>query len=245
MARNSACLLFIILSFCFKSQAQFQKGMRMAGATLGNAFFNSGNYDYTFPQGTTPPYSSKTNSLGITLSPNMGWFVADNIVIGGQLVLGYVYDKTLDIENNITFRKKVNKNFEAGLGAFARGYLGSFAGFAPFGQLNIDAGSGSSNTEGFNYTTNLKESFSGKSSGDFNFGANFLVGVTKMFNANTGLDIFIGYDFSRNKSTFKTTTLRDIDFDGTIDETSISNPTTIYTNHGFMIGAGFQVFFGK
>jgi len=244
MYRNLTCFIVTITLLATASHAQFSKGMKMSGVTLGNAFFKSGSYDYTFPQATAP-YSSKTNSLGLTLAPNLGWFISNNTVIGARLALGYYYDKNLDMENGVTFRKKIDKNFNAGLGVFLRNYFGSFSNLAPFAQFNMDGRIGSSHTEGFNYSTNFKETFSGKSSGDFTFDLGLSVGVTKMLNSNVGIDIFAGYLFDHSKNTFKTTTWRDVDIDGSIDETDYENPTTKSTNHGFMIGAGFQIFLSK
>ena len=59
--------------------AQFKKGMRMVGATIGNAFFNSGKSDYSYPPPTTG-YTSNSNNFGVTLNPSMGWFVSDNVI---------------------------------------------------------------------------------------------------------------------------------------------------------------------
>ena len=58
----------------------------------------------------------------------------------------------------------------------------------------------------------------------------------------TGLDFYAGYNFSYNKNTFKRTTLRDNGNDGSVDERSENETTTKFTNHGFIIGVGFQVF---
>ncbi len=66
-----------------------------------------------------------------------------------------------------------------------------------------------------------------------------------MLNVHTGLDLFAGYTFSYDKNTFKTTTQVDLGNNGTIDQTTISDPTQKFTNHGFVIGLGFQIFLEK
>jgi hypothetical protein len=58
----------------------------------------------------------------------------------------------------------------------------------------------------------------------------------------TGLDFYIGYNFSYNKNTLKKTTLRDDGNNGTIDSRGENETTTKFTNHGFLLGVGFQVF---
>lgn len=234
------------IAFLFLSthmNAQFTKGTRMVGASLGSAFFNSGKSEYTVPSPTSG-YTSNSNSLGISVSPNIGWFLSSDLVVGTRILLGYDYEKNIDDDNNVTFRKNISKKFNLSVGGFARKYF-STGNFLPFAQLNIDAGTGVTNTEGFFYATNYKETYTGKSSGDFSADAGLSVGFTKMLNANTGLDFFAGYLFSYNKNKFKTTTSKDVDYNGTIDETGQRELTTKYTNHGVNIGVGFQIFLGK
>ena len=235
-------LLFCLMATCVN--AQFSKGMRMTGATLASGFFNSGKYEYTFPAPTNG-YEAHANSLGITLSPRMAWFVSDHLAVGTRLSLVYNYEKNIDAMNGVTFRKKENDRMLIGLGAFARNYFPVSGSFIPFGEAGFNAGIGSSTTEGFTYTTISRESYKGKSSGDFFAEAGLVAGATKMIGEQVGLDFYAGYTFFFNKNEFKTTTSRDVDVDGTIDETAIDNPTTKITNHGFTFGIGFQVFLSK
>lgn len=244
MYRNLPGCLLLIVVFTTSSSAQFSKGMRMAGSTIGSGFFNAGKYEYSFPSPTNG-YTANNNSFNIHLSPNFGWFISDHTVISIRLSAGYTYEKNIDASNNVTFRKKENEKMLIGLGGFARNYFSSSGSFIPFGQAHLDAGLGSSSTEGFAYTTVYRESYKGKSSGDFFADAGLSFGVTKMLNPHVGLDIFAGYTFFYNKNTFKTTTYRDVDIDGSIDETNIENPATKFTNHGFTFGVGLQVFLGK
>lgn len=247
MRRSLLCFTTVILLFATSSNAQFTKGMRMAGATIGGAFFNSGTYDYTVPSPTFG-YSEKVNSLGVNLSPNFGWFVSDKTVIGGQLLAGYKYDKNLKTDpSDITYSKNISKGLNLGFGGFARNYFSSISGLAPFAQVGFTVGMGSTNNNGFYYNNAplYKDSYKGKSSGDFTATGSLAVGVTKLINSHIGLDVSAGYTFSHNKNKYKTTTQRDIDIDGSINETLISDLTTEFTNHGFALGVGFQLFLEK
>jgi hypothetical protein len=224
---------------------QFKKGMRMVGATVGSAFFNSGKADYSYPPPTTG-YTSNSNSFGATLNPSMGWFVSDNTAIGALLNLGYDHQKDFD-ENvsGVTFNKNISKSFHFGIGGFARNYFNSSGNLKPFGQFNLNFGIGSSSNNGFYFIGGDKSSFNGKSSGDFFINAGLALGFTKMLNSNTGVDFSLGYTYSYNKKEFKTTTLTDLGNNGSIDLTAISDPTQKFTNHGVAIGVGFQVFLNK
>ena len=72
--------------------------------------------------------------------------------------------------------------------------------------------------------------------------AGLLLGFTKLLNTNTGLDIYGGYNYSYNKNTNKTITNIDSGNNGSIDLIEVREPTTKFTNHGFVLGVGFQIF---
>lgn len=240
---STFCLAVIMLSVT-PARAQFKKGMRMPGITIGSAFFNSGKTEYSAPAPTNG-YTSNTNSAGINLSPSLGWFISDKTVVGVRITGGYKYEKYIDADNNITFRKKENKSFTTGLGGFARNYFAVSGRLLPFVQVNADAGIGSSKTDGFNYLPTYKETYSGKSSGDFFANAGVAAGVTKMLNTHVGVDLYFGYTYSYYKNSFKTNTARDVGNDGSIDENAVSDITSKITNHGLAIGIGLQVFLEK
>jgi hypothetical protein len=247
MLRKIICLLLLITSFTLASRAQFSKGMRMAGAVFGSAFFNSGKYEYTVPSPTT---GSKvhTNTFGVSVSPNYGWFISDKTVVGFQFSAGYKYDKLLEAdENDVTFHKNISKNYSVSLGGFARNYFSATGSFLPFAQASVAAGIGSSDHSGFEYNSSplYKDEFKGQGSGDFLLSGGISIGATKMINPHIGLDIVAGYNYTYNKSKYKTTTLRDAGLDGTIDETATGEVDTKFTNHGLTLGVGLQIFLDK
>ena len=242
--RQRKFLLFCLFIFqTFIIHAQFSKGDRMVGVTIGNIFFNSGKSDYTYPPPTSG-FTTNTNSFGISLSPSYGWFISDNTVLGASFIIEYNHKKAFskDASNGNTFSRDETNNFNIGVGAFARNYFNSSGKFYPFGQFGFNFGIGSSSSKGFFFSSGNKSTYDGKSSGDFFANAGLSVGLTRMLNKHTGLDFSLGYNFSYNKNTFKTTTLLDIGNNGSIDQTAISEPTQKFTNHGVMLALGFQIF---
>ena len=216
----------------------------MVGATIGNVYGNSGKSEYSDPNipGTS---TSNNNNYGISLDPSLGWFISDNTAVGGLITLGYRHQKIFDESGGNTYHRDITRFFSIGIGGFIRNYFNTTGNLKPFGQVSANFGIGSSNKEGFFITSIDKSTFDGKSSSDFFANAGISLGLTKMLNDYTGLDFFAGYNFSYDKNTFKTTTQVDDGPDGSIDQTNISNLTTKYTNHGFAIGAGFQVFLNR
>ena len=115
----------------------------------------------------------------------------------------------------------------------------------PFGQVNLNFGTGNTSTDGFSFNGNDKSTYTGKSSGDFFTNAGLSFGMTKMINPHTGLDFFVGYAYSSNKSSFKKTTSVDQGNNGSVDVVLENNPTQKYTNHGISLGVSFQIFLEK
>jgi hypothetical protein len=239
-SKTTAFAIAILLSF--PVLAQFEKGDRMVGAGIGSLVFNSGTADVTVSSvGST---TSQITGYNININPSMGWFVSEKTVVGVSLVLNPTSQKTTFEENSVTFQMDKNSGFNIGLGGFVRNYFGSSGSFLPFGQASLNLGIANLKTEGFYYGASplLKRSYKGSSNGGFFANAALTGGLTKMLGDNIGLDLYLGYNFSYNKNEFKRTTLVDLGNDGSVDESQTNETTTKFTNHGFMLGAGFQIF---
>lgn len=245
MHKKIALSLFVLLCTGAVSHAQFKKGTRMAGATIGTALLNTGSAEISYPNITG--YTNKATSWSFNFNPNLGWFISENTAVGFSMTLNPSGTKNTFTEAGSTFQSDKTSQFSTGIGGFVRNYFKSkSAGFLPFGQFSLNLGMNSSSKSGFFYggsgSSAYKSTYDGKSSGDFYSNASFTLGMTKLVTPHTGLDFYAGYTFSYNKSTTKTTTKRDDGNNGTIDQTSESNPTSKFTNHGFQLGVGFQIF---
>ncbi|MGQ0738597.1 MAG: hypothetical protein ACT4OJ_06010 [Bacteroidota bacterium] len=225
--------------------AQFQKGDRMVGASVASILYNSGSADISVAQiGTN---TSKITSHSISITPTLGWFLSENIAVGASLNINPTGNKTTYEQNGTTYQSDKANNFNIGLGGFVRTYLREgVSKLLPFGQFGFNLGISNLKTEGFFYggsaPTAYKITYDGSSSGGFFANASLQAGFTKMTGENAGLDFYIGYNYGYNKNTFNKTTLRDNGNDGTIDETLKNETTSKFTNHGFLLGVGFQIF---
>jgi len=167
MKRVFALIVLLLLLINTGINAQLKKGIRMVGASVGSAFFNSSQSDYSYPAPTTG-YTSTGNNFGINLNPSMGWFVSDNTAIGALLNFGYTHQKTFaKAANGNIFNRDISNSFNMGFGGFARNYFKSSGTMMPFGQFNLNGGIGSASNKGFYFTNSDKNSYDGKSSGDF------------------------------------------------------------------------------
>ena len=237
-------LVVLVLLITITMNAQFKKGDKMVGTSVGSIFFNTGHSDQTVT--SIGRRTSRVNSYGVNIMPSLGWFISDNTAAGFSLLVNPSGDKISFEENGSTFQSDKSRYFNIGIGAFARNYFSQSGSLLPFGQLNIGGGISNVNKDGFFYggtgTSAYKETYDTKSSGGLFADAIFTLGLTKMFGQYTGLDLSIGYDFSYTKNTMNTTRLRDNMVDGTIDETGKNETISKLTNHKFILGLGFQVF---
>ena len=244
MNKKILVLLIPLLFTHLFMYAQFKKGMRMAGATIGSLFFNSGTSEVSYPSPATG-YTSRITSYGVNLTPSLGWFITDNTAVGISLLINPSSNKATYESGGTTYQEDKVNTFNIGLGGFLRSYLGTSS-FMPFVQGSLNIGISSQNSSGFFYGGSgpgvYKLTYDGKSSGGVFTNGTLALGLTKLLNPHTGLDIYAGYTYSYSQNDMKTTTNRDDGIDGSIDLVSVSEPSTKFTNHGFMIGIGFQVF---
>ncbi len=241
---------FFIAVFLFPAGvvfAQFGKGDRMVGASVGSIVINSGNADITVT--SIGSNTSRITSYAVTIQPSMGWFLSEKTALGASLNINPTGNKTTYEQNGSTYQSDKVNGTNFGLGGFVRQYLGHSGSLLPFGQLSLNGGLSNLKTEGFFYggsgANAYKLTYDGNSTSGSFFNATLTAGFTKMVGSYTGLDFYIGYTYSHNKNTFKRTSRRDNGNDGSVDETLENETTTTFNNHGFQMGAGFQVFLKK
>ena len=229
------------------TNAQFKKGDKMTGASVGSIVYNTGTADITVA--SIGSNTSLIKNYSVSIMPSMGWFLSANTAVGFTANLNPNGQKTTYEQNGTTFQSDKSNGFNIGVGGFVRNYFKSSGNWLPYGQAGINAGISNLKTEGFFYggsgASVYKQTYTGNSSGGFFANAALNLGLTKMVGETTGLDLYVGYNYSYNKNTFKRITLRDDGNNGSIDSRAENETTTSYTNHGFIIGLGFQVFLRK
>lgn len=224
--------------------AQFKKGDRMVGTSVGSIFFNSGKATQNVNSIGSLNYT--TRQFGVTINPSIGWFLTEKTALGVSLTINPASNKTTYESNGSTFQEDQDNSFNIGFGGFIRNYFTSTGRFLPFGQVGINGGFNTRKTEGFFYGGSgagaYKEMYKGNSSGGFFFNSTVNLGLTKLLTDNIGLDLFAGYNFSYNKNTFNVIRLHDDGNNGSIESRKENETETSFTNHGIILGLGFQIF---
>jgi hypothetical protein len=219
----------------------------MVGASVASGFFSAGKATHR----VTDIGSTRASLTGysFSLSPTLGWFLSENTVVGASFNLNPAGEKVSFENSGTTFQMDQVRNFSISIGGFARNYFKTQGTLIPFAQLGLDFGITSQNAEGFYYGGTgpdvYKETYNSSSSSGFSTNATLLFGATKMLSSQTGLDFFIGYNYSHNKITMENSRTRDEGNDGSIDETGTSETVSQLANHRFVIGIGFQFFLNK
>jgi Outer membrane protein beta-barrel domain len=108
-------LLFLLLAsgLALPTLAQTERGAKLIGVTVGNARYTTFNY-------------ADRKEFEADLVPSVGWFVADNLMLGAGLNLGYSGYRSELITTNYSFSIR-SRSLGVGLLPQARYYL-------PFGS---------------------------------------------------------------------------------------------------------------
>jgi len=245
MLQKLASVVLLVL-MTLTINAQFKKGDRMVGASVGTFFFNHGNTNIS----TNVTISNTSNdNFGISFNPSLGWFVNDKTAVGITPLISYSKQKVLGkSDDGKTFLKDESSRYTLGIGGFARYYLpGTTDKLRFFGQYDLSAGFGGSKAEGFQYeTTGLYvDRYEQESSGDLSINTGLSFGLSKFLSSKTALDFYLGYKLNYIKSHPTGTFLRDWTDPNTGDETKKPDYDQKYTNHGIILGIGFQIFLEK
>ncbi|PWS31326.1 outer membrane beta-barrel protein [Pedobacter paludis] len=145
--------LLMVVGIGFVANAQTEKGSWMVGAQAANINYNTTSEVFSF-----------------SLSPQAGYFVKDNLAIGGKL--------SLDIVS-----ASGSTATSWGIGPFVRGYFGGTEKAKFFAEGNVGLGG---------------ISYSGASSTAYNLGAT--VGYAYFITKNVGLETGLGYGYSNSTS---------------------------------------------
>ncbi len=226
--------------------AQFQKGDKMAGVSIGTVFFNHGSTDISTSISTS---TTSNDNFGISLDPSIGWFINNNVAIGIMPTAGYNKQKILGKSSSgSTYLKDETSQFNFGVGGFARYYFnGNNNLMRFFGQYDLSFGLNGSKNNGYQYETYgvYVDRYNQKSSGDFFAKTGLMFGVSKFLANHLSLDFYAGYKFSYINSNPKGTFFRDYSDPGTGDITQTINYDQKFTGHNVVLGVGLQVFLSK
>lgn len=244
--KHKLALVLAAFLIAIVTNAQFNKGDKMVGFSVGSFFYNHSSSDLSNSLGSS---TTELDEFGIALNPSIGWFVNENVVVG--VAPSVTYDKQTQLgksSNGNTYLKDESNHFGINVGGFSRYYFkGPSNNLRFFGQYNLSIGLGGGKSDGFEYERNgiYVERYNRKSSGDFMANTGVTAGLSKFVSRYTALDFYIGYDFSYTKSNPTGNTTTDYTDPGTPDTNVKIDYEQKITQHHLVFGVGFQVFLAK
>lgn len=152
---------FFVFATVFTANAQITQGNWMVGGT--------GNFSSYESKYKSNGNEISNKGLGISLSPNIGYFLADKLVAGASLTIGYTKPKGFD------------NSFGYGIGPYARYYF-----LREDKQINLFSE--------VNY--NFEETKSGNNKSRYQ-GYGLKAGSVIFFNSSVGLEISLDYNSSK------------------------------------------------
>jgi hypothetical protein len=241
------CSIACIVS-ATNGQVVFKKGMRVVGASLGSLIFNSDRSPVSFNGGSTS-YKIEGNSFNIGVTPSMGWFVSDRMLVGTSLNVQMSNQVKYNKSNaGNTFQKDKSSTYSIGVGGFLRYYVQqkTAGNTRLFGQVGLTLGTGGGKGDGFSFGEDIsgayKVTYENKVTNPLYQTVGLSLGLTHMVNDHVGIDFSVGYAFTNNKNEYVNITNYDYTPPAVADVRLESKPTYKIRNHGISVGVGFQIF---
>lgn len=242
-------LLFSLLLFCFGRYAfaQRDKGNWMVGISL-----LSGNHNKERLKNleTDAPFGDPYKNFDLDLSPRLGRFITNDLVLGLGLRYSYGATKTAPTP---TVGESIYHDHNIALEPFARYYFGPVTNKGSFyGELSIDLGTAmstytySSRSNGPTPATQYTVFHDSKTDKKpLVWTARIAAGTTIMLNKNIGIDFSLGVERSGGKGGRSVTNNRKVFDSGTVETSQDFITSKPGSSTVVRLGAGVVVFLSQ
>lgn len=198
MKKNFLLLACIALSSTLF--AQTEKGTRLIGVGIGSISYTNSDSKTTYSN-TPTVYKSEGNSFSISVNPNIGWFIQDNLALGGGVSLSFYKSKsTSSNTGSATTSTSESTQPSVYLSPFARYYFGGSKAGMPFAHLSFQYGIYGGNSTSKTSTGSSSETTT-KPKGDWNTGIQ--LGYEHFVNTHIGFYGSIGFNYGKSKTIYE------------------------------------------
>ncbi len=240
-------LLSVITAMLFSAiatQAQVKPGTIMLGTTIGSTTYNSTNSDYSYDIGGTR--HTGTNTYTFSAGPQIGIFITNRLVLGGNLSVNYSNSKSTTTNLSATQVQTgsgTNSNsLTVNLGPFARYYFSNLHAKNWFyAQANGTIGTGSGSSTGTTDNTGTSSNSNGKISNIFNWTTGASLGMTHLFYHRIAMDFALGYNYSHQMSENNNSTVTR-NKTTNVQSTTFNNYSLTNATNGITANIGFHFF---
>lgn len=196
---KSTFLFLASLLLTINAFSQLQKGTKLVGVSFGGFSYTNSDSKTTYSN-TTTEYNSDGSSFSASLTPNIAWFVQDNLAVGGSLSLSMYTSKSTSSNTSSTtiYESKYNQP-SVYIGPYARYYFGGSEKGKPFAQVSfsygISGGKSSSDSGTASSETITKPKY------DWNAG--LTVGYEHFLSEYVGLYANLGVNYGSSKTLYE------------------------------------------
>lgn len=180
--------------------SQVEKGTKLIGVGFGSFSFTNSNSQTSYSN-TPTVYKSDGSSYSISVNPNVGWFVIDNLALGAGVSVSFYGSKSNSSNTSSTNTSTYNSTQPSFyLGPFARYYFKGAEKGRVFTQINGQYGIyGGKSTSKTNYGSASTTTTHPK--GDWNVGAT--AGYEYFINPSIGLFASVGINYGKSKTEYE------------------------------------------
>ena len=227
-----------------QANAQMYKSDIFLGGSIGSTVYNIGTSTYNYDAGNTR--TNQIKNYNLSLSPTVGFFVNNSLVVG--TILNLSYSINTNNTRNTTLDPLINYNTvnsnTFSLVPFLRYYFYTTGHNNTFLFAQLEAGGGvggGNNTQSVYYKNNSGYQTNGNTNSLFVIKSATRLGITHLVQPNIGFDLSLGISHDYQKSNFTQYT-ESISTSG-----KLSNSTINYKSNepqtGFTLSAGFHFFY--
>ncbi len=181
-------------------KAQGSKGNIFMGATLGTASYSSSSPTFTYSDGSFN--KSNTKEFSLSVDPEIGVYLTDHFIFGGNLDVSYTHDKESQTmtQNGVSNIATTTDQANYMIGPFVRYYFFDKTPSKTLFYLQGSAAIGSGNNSSSVITVDPggTNTSSTSSSGVFAYNLLGAIGITHYIQKNIGLDLGVAYVYSHD-----------------------------------------------
>jgi hypothetical protein len=166
--------------------AQTEAGSKLIGASLGGASYGQTKSATSINSGgLLLDEDATTTSYALFVDPNVGWFVKDDLAVGGLVAISTSHFKTEG--RGFAAETRTGTATSIQLGPFARWYLGGGEHGKPFLEVNATYVFAPARQEGTDFESHSHPKGS--------YGAGLVVGYEEFVNKSVGIGVASGIDY--------------------------------------------------
>ncbi len=247
-----ACALGLVPAL--PGYGQISRGNWVLGTSLGSGSLTSSRDQNQYLSGSTSysgtSQTTASTSFSFALNPQIGYFVADHLAIGGILSLeisSSQSNQTSSAGSGIPSDISRSNSYSFTAGPFIRYYFGDpvLSSTLFFIQADARGGTGDGNSTVTSYRTTYISNSTGQGSGGFYWNAAGELGLVHFISKSAGLMVYAGYGYTLTQGSQLTTTNYAYKGVNTGAPDAVDHHNYRNGSGEVLIGAGFNIYFNS